>query len=150
MAKFNIRLMTIDDITNVMLIEKSSYEFPWTKGIFLDCLSKNNYFCYIGECNNITIAYLIITIVAGEAQILNICVQNNQRNNGLGKLLLDHFVKIAKQNQAKDAFLEVRSSNKIAKNLYHNFGFNEIGIRSNYYPFHNNTREDAIVLALSI
>lgn len=139
------RVMTKDDLDAVIEIENMSYPFPWTAGIFSDCL-KVNYFCKVVEVNDIIIGYGVMSCAVGEAHILNICFIPEVRNKGYASMLLDELLVIAVRNGADTALLEVRPSNTSALNLYDSKGFVEVGTRKAYYPAENG-REDAIILA---
>ncbi len=145
MTDLTFRPMTPCDIEQVMLLETSLHPYPWTKGIFNDCI-KAGYLCYIGEINQQIIAYSALSYAAGESHILNISVAKSQQNKGYGKQILNFMMQQAKNKQANMVLLEVRGSNHKAINLYESQGFNEIGIRKNYYPAPNG-KEDAIMFA---
>jgi len=93
--------------------------------------------------------YGILSIGAGEAHLLNICIDPAFRGQGLGRHLLGRLMDIARWNGAERLFLEVRPSNPLAKTLYESVGFTDIGRRPRYYPARNG-REDAIVMALEL
>ena len=93
--------------------------------------------------------YGILSVGAGEAHVLNLCVAAVWRSQGLGRYLLRRLLDIARWNGAERVFLEVRPSNPLAKTLYESAGFAEIGRRPRYYPARDG-REDAIVMALDL
>lgn len=140
-----IRQLREADIDAVMVIERSAYEFPWTRGIFVDCL-RAGYSCWLLEQGNTILGYTVVSVAADEAHILNLCVAPDSRGHGLSKRLLKRVLDTALWYDAQRIFLEVRPSNRPAISLYSNAGFNEIGTRPNYYPARNG-REDAIVMA---
>ena len=133
------------DVSGIMNIEMRAYAFPWTAGIFRDCMGAG-YSCYVLEKNAEIIAYAVMSVGAKEAHILNICVSPDLRGEGFGYALMDKLVALARQLHADMMFLEVRPSNEAARRLYDKLGFNEIGIRRNYYPAAQG-REDALILA---
>jgi ribosomal-protein-alanine N-acetyltransferase len=143
--KDQLRPMQPEDLTAVMIIENQAYEFPWTEGIFQDCL-RNHYHCHVYELGNQIIAYTVMSLVVDECHLLNICVSEDFRNQGIGRHVIQSMLELARRLNMRTAFLEVRSSNTGAINLYDDLGFNEVGIRENYYPARKG-REDAIVLA---
>lgn len=147
-SDYNFRLMIEDDLDDVLAIEESVYPFPWTRGIFHDCLNIG-YICRVFLYKEKIIAYSIISIAADESHLLTIVVAKDEQGKGYGKKMLDEMVRMAKIGAAKAMYLEVRASNKIAVQLYHDSGFNELGVRNNYYPAENG-REDALVLALDL
>ncbi|MFI3177939.1 MAG: ribosomal protein S18-alanine N-acetyltransferase, partial [Methylococcaceae bacterium] len=88
------------------------------------------------------------SIAVGEAHILNISVDPVEKNQGIGRKMLENLIDVAR-GRAETVFLEVRPSNTAAIALYEDVGFNEIGVRKGYYPAENG-REDAIMLALTL
>ncbi|HEY5703085.1 MAG TPA: ribosomal protein S18-alanine N-acetyltransferase [Gammaproteobacteria bacterium] len=139
------RPMTDADLDQIMQIENSAYTHPWTEMIFRDCL-RVGYSCWTMEVDETIIAYGVMSVVAGECHLLNLCVEPDQHNMGYGSLLLEHLLILAREHKANIAFLEVRPSNHVALHLYQQAGFDEVGMRRNYYPAIIG-REDAIILA---
>jgi len=137
--------MTEDDVNAVVAIEHQAYAFPWTEGIFRDCL-RVGYRCRILERDGVIIGYGISSIAAGESHILNLCVESSLRRQGLGRHLLDYLMDEAQRSQVEMMLLEVRISNAAAIAMYQQAGFNEIGLRQNYYPAENG-KEDALLMA---
>ena len=144
----SIRVMADADVTGIMKIETRAYAFPWTAGIFRDCMGAG-YCCYVLEKNADIVAYAVMSVAAKEAHILNICVSPDMREEGYGYALMDKLVALARQLHADMMFLEVRPSNEAARRLYDKLGFNEIGTRRNYYPAAQG-REDALILAMQL
>jgi ribosomal-protein-alanine N-acetyltransferase len=143
-----MRPMQKIDLPQVMAIEKQSYEFPWTEGIFNDCLKKQ-YLSTLYINNKQILAYTVSQFVVDECHLLNLCVRKEDRGRGVGKMMVKYLINQARQNDMGSIFLEVRISNEAAIHLYEKLGFNEIGRRRDYYPS-NNGREDALVLAYEI
>ena len=139
------RPMHEGDVRAVMEIEKRAYQFHWTEGIFRDCL-RVGYCCWVMELGGTTAGYGVMSLVVGEAHLLNICVAPEWQHQGYGRLLLEHFMELAQERGASRMFLEVRLSNQGALGLYRDVGFNEVGSRKNYYPGEHG-REDALILA---
>ena len=142
------RLMTEDDLDNIIAIEESVYPFPWTRGIFKDCINIG-YLCLLLELNGKIVAYAVMSVAVGEAHLLTIVVAKDEQGKGYGKKMLNEMIQHAVNDNASTMYLEVRTSNKAAIQLYHQRGFNELGIRNNYYPAENG-REDALILALDL
>ncbi len=143
--KEQLRPMLAEDIPVVMRIETASYDFPWTEGIFQDCI-RNHYHCHVYMQGNEIVAYAVMQMGVDECHLLNICVAESSRMQGIGRQLVEFMLDLARRLNMRTAFLEVRSSNDGAFRLYHQLGFNEVGVRKGYYPDHDG-REDAIVLA---
>lgn len=143
-----LRPMRKMDLENVLLIEQRTHDFPWTKEMFEDCL-QFGYYCWVcAEPDNLH-GYGVMMLGADECHILNLSIAPEFQRKGLGRYLLTHLLYLGRRNHADTAFLEVRSSNVIALQLYLNLGFNEIGLRRAYYPAPHG-REDAIILARSL
>lgn len=139
-----IRPMMEIDLPEVAAVEQSSYAFPWSENIFRDCL-RVGYTCRALDLAGRVIGYGIMSVGAGEAHILNVCVRDEFRNLGFGRRLLEHLLERAAATGVGEAFLEVRPSNLAAIRLYQRLGFEQIGIRRGYYQAPDG-REDAIVL----
>lgn len=143
-----VRPMQESDLGAVMVIEACSYDFPWTEGIFRDCL-RVGYYCRVLECDGVVTAYGIMSLGAGEGHILNLCVNPEHRSQGLGRYMLEHLLAYACSHRTRVAVLEVRCSNIPALALYEAVGFHKIGVRKGYYPAFGG-REDALVLMLKL
>ena len=143
-----LRPMREDDLDAVMAVERRAYPFPWTRGIFRDCL-RAAYPAWILEDGGVLAGYGLLSIAAGEAHILNLCAAPEVQRAGHGRRLLRALLQVARGRRAERVFLEVRPSNDAAIALYDSEGFNEIGRRPRYYPAAHG-REDAIVMALEL
>lgn len=140
-----LRPMRDADVDAIMEVERHAYPFPWTHGIFRDCL-RAGYPAWMLHDGTRTLGYGVLSIAADEAHVLNICIAPEWQGRGHGRQLLRSLIKIAAGHGAQRVFLEVRPSNPNAIALYHDEGFNEIGRRPRYYPAKQG-REDAIVMA---
>lgn len=144
----NIRPMTVTDVAAVMEIEQSVYPYPWTEGIFRDCIQVG-YSCWVALHEEQIVGYAVVSIAVAECHILNVAVHPGMQGQGLGRYFMEHLLSVAKRRGADIAFLEVRPSNEVALGLYHSMGFNQFGTRKRYYPAENG-REDAVVMALNL
>jgi ribosomal-protein-alanine N-acetyltransferase len=142
------RTMVHEDLSQVSDIERRSYEFPWSHGVFRDCLLAG-YTCIALERADTIAGYGILSVAAGEAHVLNLCVDPEYRRLGYGDRLLDEMLRRAKAASVKEVFLEVRPSNVNALSLYHKKGFRQIAHRRAYYQARYG-REDAAVLSLIV
>jgi [ribosomal protein S18]-alanine N-acetyltransferase len=139
-----IRPMRGLDVAEVVAIERASYQFPWSEGIFRDCL-RVGYVCRVMTVGRQVMAYGVMSFGAGEAHILNLCVGETYRCRGVGKRLLTTLLERAAAAGMGEAFLEVRPSNTTAIRLYQAMGFEQVGMRRGYYQAAGG-REDAAVL----
>jgi [ribosomal protein S18]-alanine N-acetyltransferase len=143
-----LRMMRQEDLDQVTAIEIAGYEYPWTNAIFRDCL-RAGYNCWVLAQSVEIVGYGVLTVAAGEAHVLNVCVSRENQGMGYGKRMMQRLIDLARWHRAERIFLEVRPSNTHAIALYDQLGFNEIGKRPNYYPSKRG-REDAIVMALEL
>lgn len=143
-----MRQMQENDLSAVLQIETLAYPFPWTLNIFRDCLQMGYSSCVI-ECDETVVGYGFMSVGAGEAHVLNLCVHPNYQRRGYGRSMLEYLLEIAGQRGAEAVFLEVRPSNQAAYHLYVQAGFSQIGMRRNYYPTHQG-REAALVLTRAL
>jgi len=140
-----IRDMTHDDLSMISDIERRSYEFPWSHGVFRDCLLAGyRNIALVSEDR--VVGYGVLSIAAGEAHILNVCVDPELRSHGYGEKLLDELLFRARAASVREIFLEVRPSNERAIQLYLKKGFHQVANRPAYYQA-NEGREDAAVFA---
>jgi ribosomal-protein-alanine N-acetyltransferase len=143
-----IRPMRAGDIDEVLKVEQRGYPFPWSAGNFRDCL-RAGYHSWVLTLDARIIGYGVMSVFVGEAQILNLCIDPEMQDQGLGRRLLQRLLNEARTHNADTAFLEVRASNVAAITLYVSSGFNQIGTRRDYYPAAGG-REDALILGISL
>ena len=144
----DIRPMRDFDLSTVLEIEREAYAFPWSEGIFRDCL-RAGYCCWVVEQAGMLCGYGIMQVGGGESHILNLCVRAGARGQGMGRALLARLLEVARAHRADTALLEVRPTNRAALGLYAAMGFNEVGVRRGYYPGRDG-REDALILAICL
>ncbi len=144
-----VRWMEESDLPTVLKIEAANYNYPWSENIFKECLQALNYYCWVcEEPEDNVIGYIIVSYAAEEAHIMNLCVDPAEQRVVEGrKMLIEMLDRI--RSKAASVYLEVRPTNFKAINLYKSLGFNEIGIRKDYYPTEDG-REDAVMLGLEL
>jgi len=142
---YELLSMQQSDLPNVVRNERLAYSHPWTEGIFADCLNAG-YECWLFVFEGMNIGHGIMSVAAGESHLLNVCIHPQYQGNGFGRILVEHMIHRARACRAGCMFLEVRPSNIVAYKLYEDLGFNEVGVRKDYYPAFAG-REDALVLA---
>lgn len=146
--KMTTRSMLTSDVVAVAELERESYRFPWSEGIFRDCV-RVGYCCRVVELDHVLAGYAVLSMGAGEAHLLNVCVRAAYRNRGIGGRLLSHLFAEARAGGSRELFLEVRPTNTAAIRLYQSIGFTPVGTRRGYYQAENG-REDAIVMRLTL
>jgi len=143
-----LRPMTGADLPMVMAIESAIYAFPWTPGNFSDALAAG-YGCWMYERDGVAIGYAVLMLAADEAHLLNLSIAAGCQRLGYGSQLLRRVCDLARAQGARLLFLEVRPSNAAALRLYERHGFQQVGVRRDYYPAHAG-REDALILSLPL
>ncbi len=142
------RIMTLNDLEDVMKIERASFPHPWSKDAFYNEVVNNQFATYlILEVDEKPIGYCGIWIIIDEAHITNIAIIPEFRGKKYGDALMRKVMEQARTMGAKTMTLEVRLSNQVAQRLYRKYGFENGGIRKNYYT---DNGEDALVMWVNL
>lgn len=146
---WNLQPMHEDVLPQVLDIEQRAYPFPWTEGIFRDCLKVGYSAWTVVSPEGEVLAYAVMSMAVGEAHVLNLCVEPAYHQQGLGRFLLAHMKDLAHAAGMDLMLLEVRKSNTAAIKLYQDMGFNKLGVRKAYYPAREGS-EDALLLGCNL
>lgn len=142
--EISYREMIEADIPSVVAIEEEAFATPWTQEIFEHEMNGNAYAHYIVAVESEeVIGHFGMWVVLDECHITNVAVRKRLRGHGIGEKLMSEAIKLCKEMNVKLMTLEVRVSNHTAQNLYRKLGFQDGGIRKNYYT---DDREDALVM----
>ena len=141
-----IREMQIDDLDQVMVIEEESFSVPWTINGFFTFLIREDALFLVSEDDEGINGYIGLICAPPEGDITNVAVKASKRKNGTGRALVSEMISRAHEKGVDDIFLEVRVSNDPAIRLYESFGFENVGIRKNYYE---RPTEDALIMKRS-
>src|SRR5699024_1267042 len=148
MADLTIRKMAIDDIKDVMEVDKVSFQKPWTEDIFQLEIDKNDHAHYfVLTLEQKIIGYAGMWVVIDDAQITNIAILLEFRGYKFSEMLFRFICKLVFVMGVKRLSLEVRASNIIAQKMYRKFGMVPGGVRKNYYT---DNCEDAIVMWVNL
>ena len=139
--------MTVAELSPVVVIEASAYDFPWTRGNFVDSLAAGYVAWTLNGSGGELLAYCVAMRGAGEMHLLNITVAASARRQGHARRLLDALVDECRDVEAERLWLEVRLANVEAQRTYLRLGFTKVGVRKGYYPAPGGTREDAVVMS---
>lgn len=139
-----IRAYHPGDAATMAAIANVATDYPWSKQVFRDCLSAE-YPGWVLSLDGQVRGFSIIKLAGEEAELLNLCVDPVVQGMGFGRDLLQTALVHAAGQKVEHMFLEVRISNVTAIALYRQLGFNEVGVRKNYYPSEN-AREDAVIM----
>ena len=146
-ASVRWRPLAAHDLPVVAALEARIHAAPWSERNFRDALAAG-YSARVGTSGERIVAYGVLMLGPGEAQLLNLSVVPDARRIGLGRALLQQFIDDARRLYADQLFLEVRVGNRPAIALYETAGFVPIARRVAYYPPGNAGagREDALVM----
>ncbi|MED1607805.1 ribosomal protein S18-alanine N-acetyltransferase [Cytobacillus kochii] len=147
-SKLTFRLMNEDDIDEVLKVEQASFSSPWSREAFYNEMALNQFSVYVVlEDGEELIGYGGAWVVTDEAHVTNVAILPRYRGKKLGEALMVQLMDVVKEMGALKMTLEVRVSNMIARRLYSKLGFQEGGIRKNYY---SDNHEDALVMWVNI
>lgn len=138
-----IRKMLPKDLVQVCEIERQAFSIPWSKRAFEDSLKLPHAIFLVAYLEEQILGYCGVYQVFNEGDITNIAVSPDYRGMGIaGKLLEEVFVYSAERGIGA-LTLEVRESNAPAIHLYHKYGFEQAGLRKNFYE---KPKEHAIIM----
>lgn len=138
-----IRRMVMEDLDQVLEIEKSSFSVPWTRQDFIESIEKPTALYLVAVLENTIVGYCGLWGVVDEGQINNVAVSKKHRGQRIGTKLLEALFEEGTKEKLTAYTLEVRVGNVPALALYKKLGFEEAGVRKNYYT---NPKEDAIIM----
>jgi len=141
--------MTEADLQAVVAVEQTAYSHPWTLGNFKDAL-KAGYVAHRLVAEEHLIGYFVAMQVIDEVHLLNITVAPAFHRQGWARCLLQSLSLWSQAQGANCLWLEVRESNAPALSLYKSFGFQQVGLRKDYYPAGRTTRESAVVMSMPL
>jgi [ribosomal protein S18]-alanine N-acetyltransferase len=142
--------MTAPHLDAVLAIENVAYEFPWSRGNFVDSLSAGHEAQMLCTLRGELLGYLVALPGFEEMHLLNLTVAPAAQGRGHARCMLAWLVARCGEQGAQQLWLEVRDSNARARRIYQRFGFAGIGTRKGYYPAPLGRREDAVVMGLQI
>lgn len=142
-----IRRMEINDLDEILEVEKNCFNVPWTRHMFEDELYNLNAYYYVIKVNGKIVGYVGFWKIIDEAHITNVAIHSDYRRSGYGRALINALLNKARELGIFAATLEVRVSNLAAISLYESFGFISSGVRRGYYSDNN---EDALIMWLKL
>ena len=140
--------MTESRLEEVVAIERRAYGHPWTRGNFSDSV-RSGYQAQLLCAGDVVIGYFVAMLGVDEVHLLNITVDVRYQGQGWGRVMLDAIALWARSQNAHWVWLEVRTSNVRAQQVYERQGYRRVGERKNYYPA-DHGREDAIVMSFKL
>ncbi|HVE53525.1 MAG TPA: ribosomal protein S18-alanine N-acetyltransferase [Ramlibacter sp.] len=140
--------MTEARLDQVVGVERRAYDHPWTRGNFADSL-RSGYQAQLLCAGDTLIGYFVAMRGVEEVHLLNITVDPVYQGQGWGRVMLDALALWSRGQGAQWLWLEVRTSNVHAQQVYQRYGYRRVGERRNYYPAQQG-REDAIVMSYKL
>ncbi len=141
-----IRRSRPEDASAIAVMEAAIFGDPWSEKDILSYISSQIGMCYTALLDGEPVGYIIGQKIPPEAEVYRIAVREDKRRGGIGNMLLTYALDAELECGVKTVFLEVRSKNTAARELYRHLGFNEEGIRENYYQ---NPDDDAVVMLIN-
>ena len=142
-ARPSMRPMAFADVPHVARMEDEAFTTPWKEETFQSLLERPGVELWVADLEGEVAAYAILWCILDEGELANIAVRDDLRGRGIGSDLLDWMLGVAARSGVRTVYLEVRESNEGALRLYGGRGFEEVGVRKQYY---DRPREDARVL----
>lgn len=142
-----IRWLIRRDMDEVLAIERSSFEFPWTEEEFLCCLRQRNCIGTVAELDHQIVGFMIYELHQSMLRILNFAVSPNLRRQGVGNQMVQRLVDKLSQQRRREIVLEVRETNLDAQLFFANSGFRALSVLRNHY---DDTLEDAYYMRYSL
>jgi len=141
-----IRKMMLDDIEQVIAIDRVSFSLPWPERSFRFELTDNPASrCWVAEVDGRLVGIIVVWLIVDEVHVATIATHPEFRRQGIAKRLLSHALRELRNEGAQSSFLEVRASNYAAQEMYRKFGYEKSGIRPRYY---RDNDEDALLMTL--
>ena len=141
--------MTPMALDEVMAIEEAAYEFPWSRGNFVDSLHAGYPAWVLRAEDGQMLGYYVAMVGVDEMHLLNITVHPQHQGRGHALQMLEALRESTRKRGIDTLWLEVRTSNARARAIYERYGFRQVGLRRGYYPASQGRREDAIVMSLT-
>lgn len=138
-----IRWLIRRDMTEVLDIERASFENAWSEEDFLCCLRQRNCIGMVAECDHRVVGFIIYELHKARLRILNLAVATDCRRQTVGTQMIRRLVEKLSQQRRQEILLEVRESNLPAQLFYKSQSFRAVCVLRRHY---DDTAEDAYVM----
>ena len=139
----HIRWMIRRDMPEVLEIEKSSFEFPWSEEDFIRCLRQRNCIGMVAEYDESVVGFMIYELHKNQLHVLNFAVRPDFRRRAVGSQMVNKLVGKLSQQRRNRVVLEIRETNLAAQLFFRNSDFRAVSVLRDYY---DDTTEDAYVM----
>jgi ribosomal-protein-alanine N-acetyltransferase len=149
-AEAEFEPLTEEWLDEVVAVERTAYDHPWTRGNFVDSL-RSGYQAQVLGAEGVLLGYFVAMKGVDEVHLLNLTVTPTYQRQGWGRVMLDALALWARGQGTQWLWLEVRISNTRAQRIYERHGYRRVGERKGYYPAGpGGQREDAVVMSLKL
>lgn len=139
----HIRWMIRRDMSEVLEIEKNSFEFPWSEEDFIRCLRQRNCIGMVAEHEDRVVGFMIYELHRNQLHVVNFAVRPDVRRRGIGTQMVEKLKGKLSQQRRNRVVLEIRETNLAAQLFFRNTDFRAISVLRDYYE---DTTEDAYVM----
>lgn len=143
----NFRKMAETDLNIIAAMEADMFSDAWSEQALRETSAHPHADILIAFKQQQILGYVIFYHVLDEGEIARIAVAKGHRRQGVGRALLDETCRLCKELKITTLQLEVRESNQSARSFYENYGFNEDGLRKNFYQM---PQEHAVLMSKSV
>ncbi len=144
--EYHIREADASDALLIMALDQHSNPHPWSESLIKDALATRRNWVVGTQTDHQVVGWLTASQVADQAELEQIVSHLAHRRKGLGKALMQTWLKWCDEQSMYECLLEVRESNYAAIALYQQLGFDIVGRRKNYYPLTSGGAEAAILM----
>lgn len=138
-----LRDLTFGDLPRIIEIEQSCFSTPWQRSTFESLLHRADTDLIGADIDGLLVGYSVTWTILDQSELGNVAVLPEARGRGLGRMLIEAALGRVRARGARECYLEVRESNRLARDLYARLGFEAIGVRRRYYA---RPVEDAVVM----
>lgn len=139
----HIRWMIRRDMPEVLEIEGSAFEFPWSEDDFIRCLRQRNCIGMVAEYDERVVGLMIYELHKNQLHILNFAVHSDFRRRGIGGQMIGKLIGKLSYQRRNRILLEVRETNLQAQLFFRDSGFKAVSVLRDFY---DDTPEDAYVM----
>lgn len=143
--------MQLIDCLSVAHINGLASRYPWSVAQFEESVESHN--AFVIEVNSEIAGFSVFQTILDEACLLNVAIHPQYQRRGYAHALITNGFLGASKQGAKHCYLEVRESNVSAIALYSKLGFEQTGLRKNYYPLASQERqgrEHAVIMSKAL
>lgn len=135
--------MKKDHVSQIARLEAQCFSDPWSEKSIASELENPLSLWLVAEENGQVFGYVGSQTVLDESDMMNVAVDPRFRRQGIARALIETLIAELSKMGSRCLRLEVRVSNENARALYARMGFQQLGLRKNYY---HNPKEDALIL----